>query len=160
MVTDDLYPGSLLAIDPASLDAKKNLTGWAWFYNGSLARCADTRNVLGFGSNFIGTTFDRVVVEMPVYYPQNNKADVNDLLRLAFAAGALSHVVACKTAVELVPPREWKGTVKKEVMNNRVFYRLCEIEQDVVTKSCPTKVKRHNVLDAVGIGLHALGRLR
>lgn len=96
-----------------------------------------------------------VVIEKPRIYPHGaqRKGDLNDLLDLAEVVGACG---ASFTHTRTVYPRDWKGTVKKEVMTARIEDRLRGFEQLRVTR---VGAKDHNTLDAVGIGLHVLGRL-
>jgi hypothetical protein len=62
------------------------------------------------------------------------------------------------STVELVQPRQWKGTVDKDVMIERIKTSLDLSEMKNV---CLPKAKglHHNVWDAIGIGLWASGRL-
>lgn len=53
-------------------------------------------------------------------------------------------------------PHEWKGTMTKEAMGARVLTRLSPGERGNVASRM---LADHNVLDAIGIGLHHLGRL-
>lgn len=101
----------------------------------------------------------RVVIEMPRVYPvSRQKGDPNDLLQLARVVGRLQeHYLAQGKTVELVEPRTWKGTLAKGAMTERIKGRLHAHEMDCV--ALPAKHLAHNVWDAVGIGLHALGRL-
>ncbi len=98
---------------------------------------------------------DRLVLEYPQIY-RGTPADPNDLLGLALVDGALLACISTPNA-QLVLPREWKGTVKKDVMCRRIESRLTPIEQRRLKDV--KKSVRHNMVDAVGIGLWALGRL-
>jgi hypothetical protein len=84
---------------------------------------------------------------------EKRNVDPNDLLALVGVDAAVA--MACVETMDLVTfyPDEWKSQVPKKVMNERVWGRLSSEEQKNVTK------KDHNVLDAVGLGLHHLGRL-
>lgn len=115
------------------------------------------------------TWFDTFVVELPRIYPHaaQQKGDSNDLLDVAAVGAAfmgisyfdlksaddasilLQHMVS-------VFPAEWKGQVPKDVMNRRVLAKLTEEERGLVGDA---GAKTHNTLDAVGIGLHYLGRI-
>ena len=145
----------ILTIDPAALDSKSNFSGVALFREKCLIWCQAFRG-LPSSDYFNLPTELLIVIEMPVFY-RNNKADPQDLLRLAYSAGAWSTIA--KGRVQLVTPRQWKGQVPKKIMNNRIYNRLDSGEQSVVDTGSSTLAKRHNVLDSVGIGLHALGRL-
>jgi hypothetical protein len=53
-------------------------------------------------------------------------------------------------------PRDWKGTISPEIICQRAWDRLGPLEQAKVVLPC--KSRAHNVLDAIGIGLKAVGR--
>jgi hypothetical protein len=94
----------------------------------------------------------RLVVEVPRIYPhsRDQKGDLNDLLELAGVVGALTGVFS---VVSFVYPADWKGQLPKKVMNDRVLMTLGLDEGDALVHH------DHNTLDAIGIGLHDLGRL-
>lgn len=135
----------LLAIDPGER------TGWAYFYGDELARAGygTKEEVLRFAE-----AIDLVVIERPMWYGRDNKVDVNDLIELAIFVGEVKHQYRRIARVELVMPVTWKGTVPKEIHNQRVLQTLRGFEPDKL----PAK-KDHNMLDAVGLGLWKLRRL-
>lgn len=97
----------------------------------------------------------QVVCELPQVYTQGKlKGDPNDLINLALIVGGIH----ANYKTQLVKPREWKGQMPKEVCNQRVLSKLSPEEKEVIDKKIP-KSLLHNTLDAVGIGLWALGRL-
>lgn len=103
-----------------------------------------------------------LVVELPVVYPGVSKIDTNDLLDLAGVDGAMAEhffrlFYFSVDEIRHVTPREWKGQVPKEIMNRRVLSKLNDIEKTRIQK---VGAKDHNTLDAIGIGLHMLGRLK
>ena len=86
--------------------------------------------------------------------------DPNDLVDVALVAGACAGLLPAKVA--FVKPRRWKGTAPKRVTNRRTREVLTSEEVHVYTvamTAVPAGL-RHNVLDAIGIGLWALGRKR
>jgi hypothetical protein len=101
---------------------------------------------------------EQLVAEWPqVYVASRSPGDPNDLLALA---GICSAVAALGTwNVKSVTPREWKGTAPKDAMGKRVMGRLSSKEVGRICADVPDSLM-HNVLDAVGIGLHHLGRLK
>ena len=118
--------------------------------HGAMAR--RVHNVVSSQFGFV----KNLVVEFPRIYPKGPKdrrSDPNDLLDVAGVAGALA---AIYEEVCWVFPQEWKGQVPKEVMNARVMKRLTPEEAGRIVS---VGSKDHNTLDAVGIGLHHLGRL-
>jgi hypothetical protein len=101
---------------------------------------------------------DQLVTEGQQVYG-GRSADPNDLLPLAYLCGAVHvRVPAFQTLMPL--PREWKGSLKKEVFTKQILMRLHKDELTVINEvKCPPS-KLHNVIDAAGLGLWALGSLR
>lgn len=99
-----------------------------------------------------------VVVEIPRVYPAaRQKGDQNDLIALSGVAYALScALVAAEKRVRYFP-REWKGTIDGDTMIGRIEARLTAAEHAAI-EACP-KSLRHNVVDAIGIGLKFVDRL-
>lgn len=144
----------LLAIDPGAD------SGWAIFFQGVLVSCG-----LGDDPKPLPDRLELLVVERPVIYPGGRTRNPNDQITLALSAGEwLGRFRARSREVQLIEPRAWKGTIDGDVCNARVFGRLDAGEQMVVddairAQKVPAR-KRHNVLDAVGIGLFVSRRLR
>lgn len=138
---------AFVSIDPG------NTTGWAQWENRTLVALGETYTRFGDTSMVLPTS-DIAVVEMPLYYPHGrNKGDPNILIRLGWIAGA---ICARYAGTVLVEPREWrKGTAPKEVVEARTLARLSDSER-AIAGTCLTR-GRH-AIDAVGIGLWALGR--
>lgn len=145
----------LLAIDPGAD------SGWAIFFGGMLIAC-------GLGhepSPAPPTGFPQVIIEHPVIYPGGRTRDPNSIVKLAVDAGEWAGRYRSKGAnIRFVLPRDWKGTIDDEVCNRRALERLDDGEKQayedaVRAQRIPSK-KRHNVLNAIGIGLFAIGRLR
>lgn len=100
-----------------------------------------------------------LALEWPqVYRVGKQKGDNNDLLPLAGVQAALVALFPL-AGVGVVRPHAWKGQVPKDVMCNRVVGRLVGPEVTVFRKCGVAKSLEHNVIDALGIGLHALHRL-
>ena len=101
---------------------------------------------------------DDLVIECPQIYPGiRSKGNPNNLIAVAFEAGRISGLV--RGTVRVVKPKEWKGSIKKEVMLKRILGRLTEPELALIKAINLPKSTEHNVVDAIGIGLFALGRL-
>jgi hypothetical protein len=99
---------------------------------------------------------NRYVIELPRIYPmQRQKGDPNDIVDLAYVAGALDDL---GFPGELITPRDWKGTMKADAMTRWIVGRL-EPEEKAIVEKIP-KGRRHNAVDAIGLGLHDHGRLR
>ncbi len=145
----------ILAIDPGV-----HIHAWALIGKG-LLDC-------GLGGRF-PRDVDRVVIEMPRIYPRSrSKGRPNDIVDLAYAAGvAVGSIVANNVAVkvQLVEPRTWKGTIPKHkkwdqyLIHKRLSAWLSPDEQKVYVTALNrlTANLRHNITDAVGIGLWAYG---
>ena len=131
----------LLAIDPGTH------TGWALF----------DEMLIGCGLGEPPTDLAlRVIIEIPQVYPAH-PVPPNDLITLAFLAGR--YAGRCVTgAVSTVFPHQWKGNLSKEVCAARVRFRLSPEERKVVDVLKVPAKQLHNVMDAIGIGLFALGR--
>lgn len=131
-----------------SVDPGVNGCGWArWDAFGRLAACGYSRH-LPYDSP--------VVVEVPQIYPGvRSKGNPNDLIRVAFAAGRAVGLSEC----QVVKPREWKGTIKKEVMLKRILKSLDDKELQIIKDLKLPKSVEHNVVDACGLGLWYLKRL-
>lgn len=140
----------LLAID-AGADC-----GWALFKKHELWRCG-FRQMPCEGRKEI----TRILIERP--HPFGGKARKRDIITLAIRAGELGGIWAWLTRVEpeYIEPHRWKGSVAKEEMNQRIRAKLTSREVERFELDCKKVGKsfRHNVLDAIGIGLWANGRL-
>lgn len=98
-----------------------------------------------------------VCFEMPVVRDaRHSKGDPNDLLPLAAIDGALCFIFGSVRLVQY-KPEEWKGQVEKLAMNRRIVERLSDAERATIVNA---GALTHNVHDAIGIGLHYLGRLK
>jgi hypothetical protein len=100
-----------------------------------------------------------------IYPGGRQKARPADIIKLATRAGKWEGLVSAFVGleeVEYVEPHKWKGTIAKEVCHARIWSILSADEKATLAKVCEgvAPSKRHNVLDAVGIGLWAVGRYR
>jgi hypothetical protein len=148
----------ILAIDPG-----KKAAGVALFTGGHLKACTLARaaSPLGVAREVARwastrTALPRLVIENQQVY-RGVKQDPNDLLPLAQCVGACAALIS-HVAFDNPLPRVWKGTVKKEIMLMRIQERLTPVERLLLIDAAP-KSLLHNVIDAVGIGLWACGRL-
>lgn len=138
----------LLAIDPGAA------AGWAVFDNGHrLTAC-------GLSSFVQVPLVERVVIERP--HSHKTKAPVKDIITLALRAGEwggrLRQIFGIEP--EYIEPATWKGSTPKEISQSRTWAKLDPDERAVLDKagSGVAPSKRHNIVDAVGIGLWAVGR--
>lgn len=152
----------LLAIDPGTD------TGWALF---SDANDRDGRHRLvacGLGDPRLSdkhraADITRVVIERPMIYPRGQTKNPNDVVALAVNAGEWGGLYRQWAAVEYVLPFQWKGSVPKSIHHERVLAKLSDAERVVVDQTLTrgrsiARGKRHNVLDAIGLGLFGVGR--
>lgn len=101
----------------------------------------------------------QVYIESPVFmrgFGGYTTASTGDLVKLSMLCGAM-YLHALKKeehGVMLVEPSKWKGQLPKKVCNQRVSRILEQIH--------PYEVGRvsNHALDAVGLGLWALGRFK
>lgn len=155
----------LLAVDPGLRGC-----GVALFSGQNLIRCAylrgskDAKDGAAWACmaqevwEWAGADATRIVSEFPkVYSAGKSKGDPEDLLQLAGVVGALSALFS--GTVQVVRPYEWKRQVPKDIMTSRIINRLTGPEGEVARHGMPARSYQHNVWDAIGIGLHALGRI-
>jgi len=113
------------------------------------------------GGNGVGLGSDKLVLEWPqVYQGGKQKGDPNDLLFLAAIDGALAAKFPTVQVIQF-KPQQWKGQVPKEIMTKRILGKLRSDEEKTwktCTQSVPSSLV-HNVVDSLGIALHAAGRL-
>ena len=136
----------LLAIDPGAS------TGWGVFDKTQLLGC-------GLGDPHVERAA-RIVIELPQVYPQQ-PVPPNDLITLAFLAGRYAGAAmggSVGVAVSTVFPHQWKGNLPKDLCAIRVRAALTPAERTIVDAIDVPEKQRHNVMDAIGIGLFTLGR--
>lgn len=155
---------TLLAIDPSLRG-----TGWALFVDTNLAHCGviggpkqisnieAVRAIYEEALRTWGSGPDEVVLEFPRIYPkgrgEGDNVDGNDLLWVAAVAGALCTLGPSSTYY----PSDWKGQSKKE-KTLRIVLQACNPAERAVIESVQG-AKRHNAVDAVGIGMYHLKRI-
>lgn len=147
---------NILAIDPG-----KHFFGYAFFRWGSLLH-AGSEKVEKIGSVSLELKdygAIQLVLERPEVYRQRAlKGDPKHLIDLGITLGrVVENFPHCY--YEYVLPKVWKGQVPKKIMNDRVYGRLSTNEKKIVDTSRAPKTRRHDMLDAVGIGLWKLRRL-
>lgn len=107
-------------------------------------------------------TVFQLVFEMPqIYRASKSKGDPNDLISLAGVAMAVAGLCDLSPSEISAPtPAEWignipkftTGDVKSSPRAQRILSRLSPDELQAVPN-------QHDAIDAVGLGLHRLGRL-
>lgn len=139
---------ALIAIDPG-----RN-SGVASFRGGCLAWCGCFN--VERDDPFDHVEHKRLIIEIPLYSGQTAGKDPQALIALAVCAGRWIERVQAVRVTE-VYPSQWKGNVPKETHNARVLDKLAADERALVPSLPPSKL--HNVIDAIGLGLFALGRM-
>jgi hypothetical protein len=148
----------LLAIDPSSAVTR---TGWAIFDDGRLVACGKGAPPPEWLEGVV-----EAVLEHPVIYPGGRTANPNDIVKLAVSMGEMAGALeAHGVRTRYVEPRAWKGTIDPAACCRRVWRRLDEAEAAVAEAFKPEaegdiKGGKDHVLDAIGIGLQAVGRWR
>jgi hypothetical protein len=146
MTTHDVYT---LAVDPGAE------TGFALFYDGLL--CQAWSGAPNTGPKAL---MHRLVVEWPRERTGGRHVSTAALLVLAGHAGEVIGSVPHKV-LERVFPDVWKGTIPKPrkgapyIIEQRV-HRILDAEELALV---PAGAK-HDIWDAIGLGLFALGRAR
>jgi hypothetical protein len=154
----------LFSFDPAAAHV-----GWAVFANQRLAFCGLERGEpIGEAIGILADKITpnawseglRIVVEVPQVYQQRSwRGDPNDLISVALTAGRIAQAFESHAIAELVRPHAWKRNAAKAVMLRRIEERLDERERNVLHTAKMPAGLRHNVIDAIGLGLFALDRL-
>jgi hypothetical protein len=98
-----------------------------------------------------------LVLEYPMIYPHGKTKRPNDIVTLAYAAGRLTANVPLNK-IKKIHPRDWKGTIDADLVTNRILERLTPGERALIPDI--PKDLLHNVIDAVGLGLWDLQRMR
>lgn len=104
-----------------------------------------------------GQLLHNLVIEVPqIYWNSRKGGRAADLIELAGVVGAVSSACPVLHRVHFLP-KSWKGQTPKEVHNSRVLKKLSEEESGFLEPTAASL--RHNMIDAVGLGLFRLGRL-
>lgn len=150
---------NLITIDPG------NKTGWAAFSGTSLVEArVISKDDLFHGDSHAGWAIPGWMGSLPlvlIELPQHVKVPVMDLITLAVNVGEYKRFYAsqgCVVGTEW--PTTWKHSVPKKIHNRRVLAALAPAEVAILPKRPRAKDHDNNMLDAVGLGLWKLGRLR
>ena len=157
----------ILTIDPGF--SKSNATGFAVFAGAGLIECgAYSPKAESFEARLLEITdwcwrakarydLTELVIELPKVYPgPQQKGDPDDIVKLATLCGAIAGRAPDGVRLRLPRPRDWKGNVPKAIMLARIEAKLHPAERAIFDGA---KGKRDAILDAIGIGLWACGRL-
>lgn len=156
---------NILSVDPG-----KNTCGVALFHGAQLVACGypapeveDPFHTAVAVQDWLlannrNTTLEACVVEAQQIYHGPFKSNPNDLLPLAYVSGAVHARVPAKLRV-WVKPKVWTNSQPKAVREPKVLSALTPEERAIFDRVKLPKDKKHNVLDAVAIGLFYLDRL-
>lgn len=97
------------------------------------------------------------VGEMPQIY-RNAYYNPDDILQLAACLATCSY--QCKGPKYTYLPRQWKGKLVKEKHHKLIEYSMMRDEMELYEKLKAPATLKHNVMDAIGVGLYHLLRLR
>lgn len=104
-------------------------------------------------------TWDLAIELSQVYAPGKGGGPARDLISVTLVVGACAAV--CPGEVTTYEPRAWIGSLPKATAGDpresprgaRIWSRLGDAEREVAVE-----LLQHDVWDAIGIGLHHLGR--
>jgi hypothetical protein len=146
----------LLTVDPG-----KHAVGWAAFDGGELQRCGYLK-VEDLG--FLGKRgAELLICEIPqIYQGRRQEGDPNDLIPVAIVVGRVIEAVhsqrICHVEIQAIKPSHWKGNRSKEIDQPYTLSLLSPAETSILDGCGVAKSTRHNVIDAIGIGLWHLNR--
>lgn len=138
----------------AAIDPGKQRCGWAWGsqLTGQVLACGLWTH--GEPNPFKSRITERVYLE---HMQDRQEVPPQDLIDVAITGSYLAGFSGGE--LRLLVPRDWKGTVVKEVMLDRIVGRLDVEERALFEGVKCRKSWKHNVVDAIGIVLHVCGRL-
>ena len=161
----------------ACIDPGLRGCGVSVFFEGEVEKAAYVKNPVETGEGFtaytvmatavsdylLGHSYDKLIIEHPRVYPGSaqQKGDLNDLLSVVAVGSAIAATLVSSAYyygdIETVYPSDWKGNTPKEVMTDRIRRALASEELSAMAP-CAASLK-HNVYDAIGIGLWKLKRI-
>jgi hypothetical protein len=143
-------------------------TGWAIWTQSGLVACglddprSSPHHLVVVPADDDRETIGDVWIEDPVIYPRSKArpADIMALKGNAYRWAGRYDVFG--VYVHFVEPAQWKGQTPKDIHHSRIWARLTLDEREVVNEAARGMApsKRHNMLDAVGLGLWVANRSR
>ena len=159
---------SILAIDPGLRGS-----GVAYFEDGHLVRAGYVKSPEKVRTGapawfamsdaidaWAPTNPGLIVIEQQRLRPGKEKGNPQNMMELQGVVGTVLGYYHRNTITEAWYPEQWKGSVKKEVMTARILHRLTLEEFQILDAVKCAESLKHNVIDAIGIGLFHLGRLK
>lgn len=149
----------------AAIDPGRRCSGWAIFSGARLLKTGGVSDAtLPEAFAMFLDVFDRYcpddgIIEIPQVYQQKFwKGDPNDLIEIALYAGVAIAALSRHCRFKTVRPNEWKGNVPKDVDNRFTLSKLSPDEIAILNGSGVKAKLRHNLIDAISLGLWKLGR--
>ena len=139
----------LVCIDPGEW------AGFSCWYETRLVSCG---RFLGFEALGNWAHDSKCVCELPRIYPHSKTKRPNDIVTLAITAGRLTSQWEEKD-ITWIPPHEWKAQVPDDILEARILTKLSPEERVLLEFLDLPKTRRHNVTDAIGLGLKHLRRM-
>lgn len=156
-----------IAIDPGV-----RVVGWAKRYGSAIVSCGIARSdiprietrALDIAARicpYYNAAPVPVAVESMRWRPNDPKSQPNDLIDVQTVGLLVAARLSGGLGIRLVPPQEWKRSLPKAVVHNRIAGVLSEDEREIVANALARAPKEHakEILDAVGISLYASGRV-
>lgn len=154
-----------IAIDPGVW-----VVGWATSYGSAIVACGIARSddprieirALDIAARIRTSAAPvPVAVESMRWRPNDPKSQPNDLIDVQTVGLLVAARLSGGLGIRLVPPQEWKRSLPKAVVHNRIAGVLSEDEREIVADALARAPKEHakEILDAVGISLYASGRV-
>jgi hypothetical protein len=139
------------------VDSGKTCAGWAVMKGKDLVDCGLWR----FGEILYArnSVVRKVTVEMPVQRGRDSQVKVSSLIKVAIWGGWVAGKLFPNAEMITKEPSEWKGTIDADRMTERIKSKLRPHERALLgAVKCPDGLK-HNVVDAIGMGLKGAYRL-
>jgi len=101
-----------------------------------------------------------VACEFMVYRPEDSRSVVSDLFQVQAIGASIAGAIG--SPIQFLRPDQWKASVPKSIMSDRIIARLSADEARQLSRDLDSVAGalHHNVFDAVGIGLYATGRMK
>jgi hypothetical protein len=99
--------------------------------------------------------FQALILETQIIRPYDTRAIHGSIMEVQGIAGAFAGLFFAKTVIGYTPS-EWKGSIKGDVMTERIKKLMTKEDWSVFETA--GKTYDHNTIDAVGIGFHHFGR--
>ncbi len=144
----------------AYVDGAKSAAGWAVIHNRKLYSCGLWRpkEPLDYIIYKKDLHVTKVKVELPKRRGPNSQVKPDSLIKVALWGGWLAGALFPYAELQEMPV-EWKGSIDADTMTRRIEGKLAPEELALLyAVKCPDGL-RHNIIDAIGMGLKEAYRL-